>query len=372
MRSMSFLVSTLLLFTGTAFAQTANWWEKVQLNADFRYRHEYVTKTRVTDNADTHRERFRLRFGASAQAAEKIKIKFRLASGQDGDALSTNQTFTNNSTRKDIYIDQALVEWSAYEGGTFNLGKMENPLRVLGQSQLIYDVDYSPEGAAYIGQHGAVFSRLAGFSIQERSTQATTGTSEPDSWLLAALLGYKADINESLAFTTAVGYHNFTALKKNPALPTSATATTSFYGNSNSGARYTNDYQVGELLGELRYRQSTWAAGVWFDAINNFATDEDNQGILTGATWQTLDDKAKPVWTLAYTYQALAKDATVSAVNNGDPGNGMDGSHGHLFQVGRALNPNTSLMLSYYNIHVDNDGTPFTTDRGLLDLIVSF
>ena len=358
-----------LLFAPVTFAQSekTNWTDRIEMFGDIRLRHDYTNKTKKTDTSEAHKERLRLRLGAQAKVNEKIKAKVRIATSEGQTPIATNQTFTNNADKKGIFVDVASVDVNVAEGQSLLMGKIENPLRPLAISQLIYDVDYTPEGAAYLGQYGNIFARAAGFIIQERSQQAN-GTSEPDSWLMVGMLGYKADLGEKMALTVAAGYHNFTALKKNANLPPGTT----FAGNSSVGGRYAHDYQVGEILGELRMKGEGCVISAYFDVANNFYLDNDNKAYLVGAMWQTVDENAKPIWTAGYGYQSIDKDATVSALNNSDFANGVDGSVGHIVQVGRALGPNSSLTLTWNNAEIDNNGNPFKSDKGLLDFLVSF
>lgn len=367
-----------VIISATTFAQETKvpWTEKIEMFGDIRLRHDYTTKTKPTDTSDSHQERLRLRVGLMAKVNSQIKTKVRIATSQGQTPLATNQTLTDNANKKGLFVDMATVDWSPLEDHSLWLGKMENPFRVLPVSQLMFDVDYTPEGAAYQGNFGHLFLKTAGFIIQDR-TQQVDGTSEPDSWLLAGLVGYKADLTENIGLTIAGGYHNFTALKKNAALaPGVSTTTLNFAGNSSTGAglgaRYRHDYQVGELLAELRWKVGNSMVTGYFDALNNFYLKEENQAYLVGTTWQQLDEKNKPIWMIGYGYQSLEKDATVSALNNSDYGNGTDGSWGHILQISRALGPNSNLTLFWYNTHIDNNGTPFTTDKGLIDFVVSF
>jgi hypothetical protein len=359
-----------LALSASAFAQEAKtpWTDKIELYGDIRLRHDYLTKTKPTDTSDVHQERLRLRLGMSAKINDRLKAKVRIATSQGQNPLATNQTLTDNANKKGLYVDLAMVDYALAEGHSLWAGKMENPLRVLPASQLIYDVDYTPEGAAYQGQFGGIFVKGAAYIIQERAQQAD-GTSEPDSWLLAGLAGYKGEISESMGFMLAAGYHDFSSLKDNGAL----NPTPGFLGNSSYGpGRYKNDYKVGELLAEYHLKGDAHLISIFGDVLNNFDIDEENRAYLAGLTYQTLDDKGKANWTFGYAYTSLDKDATVSALNNSDFANGSDGSFGHIVQVGKALAPGTTLSLAWNNAHIDNGGRPFTSERALLDLVMAF
>jgi hypothetical protein len=369
-----FLPACILAFSFSVHATENNlaaWAEKISLNGDFRFRHDYNSKNAPADTSDRHQERFRLRLGAQAQVSEATKVKIRLASG-NGDPLSANQTMTENSTKKGVFIDVAMVDYKACDVTNVYLGKMDNPLRPIGQSQLIYDADYTPEGIAAVNKLGGMFVNLGAFSLQERGPQSSTsGTSEPDSGLLAGVLGFKSDNSEGMNWMVTAGYHSFTAMKKNAALTSGASTTTAFFGNSSTGGRYNHDYQVAEIGGELKWKKEGSAYGIFVDAIQNLYIEEDNTGLLAGLQFQTLKD-GKPDWTFVYAYMGLDKDATVSNLNNSDWGNGNDGGFGHMGQIAKAISPFTTASLTWYHMNVDNNGTPYGTERAFADLQISF
>ena len=101
-----------------------------------------------------NRFRFRLRFGAVATLMDDFEAGFRLTSSEQqgtfgGDPISGNATFTDNASKKFIYIDQAYGKWSPLKGphlsGSVTVGKMENPFVF---SDMVFDQDYTPEGLA--------------------------------------------------------------------------------------------------------------------------------------------------------------------------------------------------------------------------------
>jgi hypothetical protein len=361
-------VSSLLVlaaFAVSAAAQTTeSWTDKISVSGDLRVRHEYISKNKAVDNAAVHRERYRARVAVKGKVNESVVANVRLASTDNANPISTNSTFTDNASKKSIYVDIASIDWKMCEKGQVVLGKQENGLRPIKRSQLVYDDDYTPEGI-YIGTDSTIFTKVGAFSIQERSQQAD-GTSEPDSWLLAGMAGVRTDLGSNSSFTAGLGYHDFTALKKN------ATLNGGFLGNSESGARYVHDYQVGEALAEMKWKLSGAALTVFADYIFNFGADENNTGLAAGAEYKTLDDQGQPLWIASYTYQTNGKDSTVSAINHSDINNGHDGGFGHILTLGRTVATNTLAHVTYYHGQIDNSGNPYWIDRVQADIGVSF
>lgn len=123
------------------------WVTGLKFSGDLRMRYDsdYFD---APDVADWQRFRFRLRFGMVALLRDNFEVGFRLASSV-GNPLSVNQTFENNASKKEIRIDLAYARWTPVHtlawGLNLTAGKMENPF---GIQSLLFDSDYTPEGAA--------------------------------------------------------------------------------------------------------------------------------------------------------------------------------------------------------------------------------
>jgi len=371
-KTLGLIVSTLLV-SSVSVAQTSapSWVDRFKLNGDLRFRHEYTSKTKEVDTADRHQERLRARLGLQAQVNPDITAKVRLTTSDGASPLSGNSTMTDNASKKPVYFDLAMVEWKLSESLKVNLGKQENVFRVLPASQLIYDSDYTPEGAAleYADKDSGLMMKLGGFSLFERG-QKTDGSSGADTWLLAGLVGSDIEMSSNMKLFVGAGYHAFTGLKNH------GTGATGFgaQGNSQVGSQYVHNYEVGELLAELKYQGSGFALSTYADFLNNFAANKDNRALLVGATYKHLNEQGKPTLSLTYNFITIAKDATVSAVNNSDFANGIDGGNGHMLAVNRPMGENTTVGLAWYRAEVADvtSGKTFETNKGLADVAFSF
>ena len=158
----------------------ADWASRIKFKGDFRAREEYIAKQRVTgsapttttpstlsvdDAADQLRTRFRFRLGAEAKVTDNSKVVFQLSSG-DGDPRSTNQTFTQESSEKGIYITQAYADWKFMDGANLLLGKQPLPFWRPGQS-LFWDGDLNPEAVAVTYNRGMFFGSGYAWMVQE-------------------------------------------------------------------------------------------------------------------------------------------------------------------------------------------------------------
>ncbi|MGE0527872.1 MAG: putative porin [Bdellovibrionales bacterium] len=355
------------------FAQAPNWYDRIQLNGDLRVRQDYISKESSGDTSARHRTRMRLRLGTQALITEDLTALVRLATGDNANPIGGDSTWTDNANKKNIYVDRAYLDWKFAEDMNALLGKQANPLPPLKDSQLIYDDDYAPEGLSWT-LRGPLFATIGAYVIKEREP-GNTGASDPDSYLLAAVTGWRGNLTDDWKFTVGAGYHAFTAIKNHGPLPPGNTTTVSagsFLGNSNSGSVFLNDYNVVELFGELVWEISKdHGLSFYVDAIQNVDIGQDNTGLVAGTTF-VIRDEEKPLWTLGYAYQTVAKDATLSAVNSSDFAMGLDGAFGHIGTVARRVAPNTTVKLSWFHTQIDNNGSPWDSDRGQLDVMASF
>jgi hypothetical protein len=112
--------------------------------------------TQPQDYVSRNRFRYRLRLGMVATLYDNFEVGLRLSSadpatgGTGGNPVSGNTTFSSNGSRKFIYLEQAYGKWYFLNGpqlsGSVIAGKMDNPFTT---SEMIFDADYMPEGAAF-------------------------------------------------------------------------------------------------------------------------------------------------------------------------------------------------------------------------------
>ena len=122
-------IGVLLFGVGVSLAEEAKkgielsgWVDKVNLSGDLRLRYDSTQKDPAPDR---HRFRFRLRFGFDIEINDFI-VGIRLASGT-GEQVSTNQSFDNLFSQKEIWIDRAYLLWKGLSWLRLTGGRMPNP-----------------------------------------------------------------------------------------------------------------------------------------------------------------------------------------------------------------------------------------------------
>jgi hypothetical protein len=348
-------------FTAAYQAKTGmpDWVTGYKIGGDFRGRFEQFSATDNDHSADRVRWRYRLRFGIVATLMENVEVGFRLTSGDSpkgyntGNPVSGNTTMTDNATKKGIYVDTAYAKWTAIDDGEWllaaTIGKMENPFTF---TDMVFDNDYTPEGAAITGRytlnekHALAFSG-GGFVLDEESTttvdpymfggQVFLNSKWNNRWSSSVGLAALAIGNGQYLTTANVPYVN--------------------QGNtrSSSGVLLHNyapviaDANVTYTLESFPLYAGEFPIKVGGELIENTGAQDNNHGYWVGVTFGKSGKKR--TWDLTYRYQYLEADAWYDQVMSDDnsvfyqnaPSGGVAGTlsgtngKGHLVKMNYSL-----------------------------------
>ncbi len=334
----STLVRALLLSLTAVvvFAQAGmagNWWEKVKIKGDLRYRHEMIDKE---DKDDRHRHRVRARLGIFGDVSPYTKVGIQLATGSN-DPVSTNQTLDGAFSTKQVGIDLAYFEAShpRLPGLNAKGGKFKNPFFKPGKSELIWDGDWNPEGGvvAFKKKSGDFDLTLtgAGFWIDERS-------SSDDSYIAAGQVVGRLHFNEKKSnltfggsifnYVNAEGFEPF--FDQDDAMGNSIVGVVS---GEDTVEVYASGFELVELFGEFTHKFESTPVTVMFDYVTNSAADSLNTGWLFGL--RVGKAKEPGSWEFRYIYRNLEADAVLGMFTDSDFRGGGTDAKGH--EVGGAI-----------------------------------
>ena len=320
-----------------------DWVTALKINGDFRGRYDGIffdndvntrtvnpTTGAVTPNAAVDRSRFRYRFrlGLTAVMAENFEVGLRLTSSDPsgsfgGDPISGNSSFQDNGSKKFIYVDLAYGKWSFLNSKPANasitVGKMENPFA----SELLYDNDYTPEGAGLAGtfRFGDVHSIKVGagaFMLDEISLDSS------DPYLLGAQVKWDAAWTKRLNTSLGAGImsiQNVFALT-NGAVPNVQRGNSrSLVGTNsvNAPAYFFNPLfvtgSIGYTLDEVPFYSGAFPITLMGEYVNNPGADASasvpgqaaynggNQAWTAGITFGKAGKKK--TWEVSYRYRYL-------------------------------------------------------------------
>jgi hypothetical protein len=253
---------------------------------------------------------------------DNMQVGFRLGSGDTGSALSNNQTLQDNGSKKPVWIDAAYGKWSPIHNDDWTLaatiGKMDQPFQL---SQMVFDADYTPEGAALQGgykfdDHHSLALNTAAFVLDE------VQNSSRDPFLYGAQLIWNANWTPKIA--TSLGFSVFDIVNKE-ALGLTGGANPP---NINAGGVPNNNQgNTRDLNGDLVYNynpvvvnaSATYTLDTFplykgafpiklaGEYMNNPAAPNRNEGAWAGITFGKSGKKG--TWDVSYRYQYLEADA---------------------------------------------------------------
>jgi hypothetical protein len=344
--------------TVSAAAPKATWPDKLSWQGDFRLRYENIDQQNKDE--DRNRDRIRARAGLVAKPQDGIEAGLGIATAQDGDPVSTNQTLGGGGSRKDIYLDLAYVNWTAAEGLNLVGGKFKNNVYRPGKHALLWDGDLNPEGAGINYVNGMFFANALGTWLESDSDSTE-----------ARGVGGQAGVNlavaDGLKLTAGAGYFSFNTAGKGAFYVVSGKSP-KFFGNTvDASNRYVYDYDEIEGFAELAFSLLGRPASVFVDYVKNSDADEFDTGWAAG--FQLGQAKARGTWDLSYAYQDLEKDAVFGLWTDSDFGGGGTDTTGHVLRGTYALTDRTGLALAYFLNEIgENAGNETDYDRLQLDL----
>jgi len=359
---------------------SSGWLARWQWKGDLRVRNDTIQQE--FNPVDRNRGRFRLRAGAMVRVNDDTRVEVQFATGEGGDARSSNQTFTDANSRKALDLDLAYVEWSPTDTLKFTAGKMRYPW-VRTQSYF-FDNDVNPEGLAAAWQQGATgfFGSAFYTGLAERATAA-------DSGMVGAQFGWRDARSDGSRRSRARAYYDHRAVRGyNPFQGASAsssgfgpygnTTTTSLgtcrravvSGNGAVSPCLANDYDILELSGEQQFTLGGRPLMLFANVARNLKADF---GVTAGVPAQSVpagldtafaigfnygraDAMIPGSWEFGYLYQSIEKDALFGQWIDSDFASGATDGRGSavrgVWQVGRSWRLNATYMFNETNVDV--------------------
>jgi hypothetical protein len=320
------------------------WLENLKFMAEVRMRYENECfsggeEGQSRDEKAVNRGRFSVKFGFSKTwLDDQMEGVFRLATGSSSDPRSTNQTFTDNFSKKLVWIDLAYIKYvpKGVPGLTALVGKMYNPYV---RTNLVWDADTNPEGiwAKYEKKFGDFTPFVsAGYFSTSQNFKSYNDPNGTDYGLHnATMVGYQAGFDwticENTKWTSAVAYYDYDGFNRSYSIAG---------GNHEVGTLLdkrlaATEFQVVNVTNILAFRAFDLPWSAFFDWAYNCG-DEDsvagyenqNNGLAAGLT--VGQNKKKGDWSFAYEYVYLEANAV--------PGNFADAdfetnSKGHILSA---------------------------------------
>lgn len=346
----------IFLLAVPAESQEAGWADRIVVNGDTRLRYEGIDED---GEEERNRMRFRARFNLATDITDDIRFVFRLATGGDN-PTSTNQTFDDGFSTKDIGVDRAYIEWDVNDQVTVFGGKMPNPMFRAGGAQIIWDNDLNFEGFAAKWESGSLFGSVGLFSAEERSTA-------DDSLLYSAQIGNEFSLGDTGSLTAGVGYFAYSNTAGN-----SPFFNGNARGNSVDGAgNYLFDYANAEVFAQFDTNLGDWPLRIFAHYTQNDEVSAEDTAYAFGARIGSA--KGQGTSQYSWTYADVEADAVIGTFNDSNFGGANTDSTGHTLRARYMVRDNIALAANLFINEIDvSSGAERDFSRIQLDVEFKF
>lgn len=360
-----------VLFSTSVFAETPEWINTITVSGDMRLRYDFLKKESPANTPDRHRNQIRARLLTEAKPIEDVTVGIRIATGDSSNVITSNNTTMDNAgADKALWLDLGYIAWQPNEKAKFIGGKMETPFYTVAKSQLIFDSDLTPEGAA--GSYALpanLFFNWGAFWIEERSSGSDNGPS--DTGLFAAQFGWSGEIGATKLTIGASEYY-YGGIKGKPVINPSGSGVTQYSGRGNSTdntgtvALYEKSFAIANLF----FDASLGQISLFADVAQNTEARSQNFAFLTGLRYGKIKEKRD--WSITYSYRKTEKDAVVAGLKDSDFADGFNDSRGHTLAVRYAIAPKSYFEIYGSMADVEISTTAKATERYMADVSIAF
>ena len=181
---------------------------KIPLTFSFelRTRSEFIENSGFNDANDRWRQRYRLRFGATAAITDHLLAGFRLSTGDKAYPTTAYQSLdTADFAKSDFTVDRAYIGYKRPTGPlqtALYIGKFGHPFYT--PSEIVWDADLQPAGAAetFTFNGTGLTVALAQYVIRERDKAKGAGSN-----VFAEQIAWKKDFAPLAVGLGAAYYH---------------------------------------------------------------------------------------------------------------------------------------------------------------------
>lgn len=210
------------------------WTKRIRFGGDIRLRYQgnYFTDNNkdlivpgstdaLNRNIDTNQLRYRVRVSAKAQVNNQTEVGIRLATGNEDNPISTNDTLGDYMNKDTVTFDLAYLKLTPIPetstwAGKVDLwgGRLPNPFL---STDLVWDGDVNFEGLATTIEV-PVNTRLTGFFNAGAFPLDDIEFSSEDKWLFGGQVGMNYTPRPKITYTLAMAYYDYENIKgeRNP------------------------------------------------------------------------------------------------------------------------------------------------------------
>ena len=320
------------------------WMRDLKFSGDLRLR--YQSQCFNDGTKGRNRGRFRLRFGfVKTFLDNQMEVGLRLGSGETRqvngaplgeDPTTGNQSFTDNFSRKPIWIDLAYAKYRPREvpGLTVIAGKMQTPLV---HTDLLWDGDLNPEGI--FANYERTFGDIKPFISAGYFVAVESGGGH-DATLMAYQAGLDWDVMRTLTgqappkgaplgtftrllWTTAVAYYDWDHIDR--AFVAGTTNAVNLGNSAVGGVLTAGQFQILNFTNKLTFDVLGVPVSPYLDYAYNCADEEvaeefRNQSEAVSVGFRIGENRKKGDLSFDYRYAYVEANAVLGAFTDSDFG----------------------------------------------------
>jgi hypothetical protein len=340
---------------------------RLSFAGDLRYRNESFD-VQYADR-DRNRDRVRARLNATYRVNDTLTGVFGIATGGP-DPRSSNQTLTDQNSRKDFELDLAYVQWAPHADWRVTAGKQRYPWQ--RTPSLFFDGDINPEGLAVNYTKGNFFAAAFYDWLAERAlsfSNVTTGTNT-DSIMFGGQFGYRIPFSDSVRLTLAATYFDFDGVQGyNPLFGGSSFGNTTVTGVPAGCSRtlaagtacLASDFNVAEGFADLTMSAGGQPLRFYIDyaknleaEVNAAAGEKLDTALAAGVSYGAATAVAG-TWEIGALYQQIEKDSLFGQFFDSDFGDGNTDTDGIVLRGGYTVARNWTLNATLFLNDLSND-----------------
>ncbi|HWT70316.1 MAG TPA: putative porin [Pseudomonas sp.] len=331
----------------STFDQKLAWAAKTQFKGDVRFRQENVHNDGVSNNKDQDRQRIRARLGAYTEINPQVDTGIRIATGNNDDPRSTNQSLDNYFDKKQIWLDQGYVDYHPDAIKNLHIVGGKMPQQWVSMGDVIWDSDISPEGLSLsykypLSGSTELFGSAGHYTLKD-NVDGDGVQFKHDLRLYAGQLGARFAITDNLKMTLGGSVYAYD--NDDDITPVAGVIPGQLAINGNSP---NEQFKLYEGFGQLDIGGLAVPLSLYGQYVNNKdASNDQDTAWLAGLKTKIYG------FAVDYNYRDVQRNSVVGAFTDSDFANGFTGSRGSKLKVSYELDKNFTLGATYFMANSD-------------------
>ena len=331
------------------------WLQNITLGGDIRIRYQKDDNKNLTYKRERFRERVRLYINSKVN--ENLSVYTGIATSENTDPRSTNQTFNENFAKRNIYLDYGYLEYFLHPNISFNAGRIKQA--ILYSNDMLWDGDINQEG--FLLKTEIPININFSNNLDAGVFVLKENKDKKDVYLnyISNTFNWKSDDNlKKIKITSS--YYDFSNIKGENTFSYRPSTTTHQAENSTLGGKYIYNYRPFVLDFEISknieepltlYTLSINNLSVFSSYVINTAIsgDKENKGWILGLRFGQEKVNGPVDFQFVYSRRWIEKDSWLDTYPDNDFYGGATNVKGNRFTLSYGLGRDFLVIANYFN-----------------------